>query len=191
MSNAPPFAARQRQAGISTVEFAFTSLLFFMLLFGIIDFARIAWEFNSAAKATQLGARLASVNRMVATGLRTYDGLAAAHGNGRAVPAGSVAEVRCDNTGCTGAGGAIDNQVFTTIVNRMSNIYGRIGPANVVVIYRHAGLGIAGNPVGSDIFPMVTVELRDLAFQPVTPGLTFASFTMPAFATTMNAENPT
>ncbi len=188
MTRNPPFAARQQQAGISTVEFALTSLLFFMLLFGIVDFARIAWEFNSAAKATQMGARLAAVTPLVATGLRNYDGLAAAKGNGRVVPVGAVATVRCDSGGCSGD--TLDMTRFTDIVNRLRTIYGRINAANVVVTYRHAGLGMAGNPIGPDILPMVTVELQGLAFVPITPGLTILSFNLPAFATTMTTEDP-
>jgi hypothetical protein len=78
----------------------------------------------------------------------------------------------------------------------MQAIYGRITAANVVIVYRHVGLGIAGNPIGPsaalspDIMPLVTVELRNLAFVPVTPGLTGLSFNLPAFATTMTAEDP-
>jgi hypothetical protein len=71
----------------------------------------------------------------------------------------------------------------------MQKIYARALPANVTVTFRHVGLGFAGNPLGLDVVPMVTVALTGLQFVPTTPGLTFASFNLPAFATSMPAEN--
>ncbi len=49
------------QKGVAAVEFALVSLFFFMLLFGVIEFARVLFTWNSAAEATRYGARVAVV----------------------------------------------------------------------------------------------------------------------------------
>lgn len=49
------------QAGVAAVEFALVSTLFFMVLLGTIEMARLLWTWNAAAEATRLGARMAVV----------------------------------------------------------------------------------------------------------------------------------
>lgn len=55
----PPFKRRQR--GAAAVEFAVVAALFFMILLGAMEMARLLWTWNAAAEATRLGARLAVV----------------------------------------------------------------------------------------------------------------------------------
>jgi hypothetical protein len=51
-------------------------------------------------------------------------------------------------------------------------------------------LGIAGNPIGPHIDPLVTVKLANLTFQFVTPGLSgVVSMDMPEFTSTLSAED--
>jgi Flp pilus assembly protein TadG len=50
-----------RQRGATAVEFALVSAVFFTILFGIMEMARMLYYWNSAAEATRLGARLAVV----------------------------------------------------------------------------------------------------------------------------------
>jgi Flp pilus assembly protein TadG len=49
------------QKGAAMVEFAIIALLFFMLLFGIIEFARAMFVYNTLVEATRRGARTAAV----------------------------------------------------------------------------------------------------------------------------------
>ncbi|HSS65745.1 MAG TPA: hypothetical protein VLS27_15040, partial [Gammaproteobacteria bacterium] len=68
----------------------------------------------------------------------------------------------------------------------------RIEAANVVIEYRHVGLGIAGTPdsFGPEIQPTVTVWLRDMKFEFITPGLVgIVDISMPRFDATMTAED--
>lgn len=51
----------RRQLGATAVEFALVSVIFFMLLIGTIEFARILFLWNTATEATRLGARIATV----------------------------------------------------------------------------------------------------------------------------------
>lgn len=56
------FNLSARQCGLATIEFALiASTILLPLLFGIIEFGRIAFYWNAATEATRLGARLAIV----------------------------------------------------------------------------------------------------------------------------------
>ena len=97
--------------------------------------------------------------------------------------------VICDAGSCNGYGPK-DDAAFTAIVNRMRLIDDRIQPANVVVEYRHVGLGFSGNPFGPDIVPMVTVKLQGMVFNLVTPGLSgLVTISMPDFSTSLVGED--
>lgn len=52
---------RKSQRGVAAVEFAIVGALFFMLLLGAMEMARLLWTWNAAGEATRLGARLAVV----------------------------------------------------------------------------------------------------------------------------------
>jgi Flp pilus assembly protein TadG len=49
------------QKGTAMVEFALIALLFFMILFGIIEFGRAFFTYNTLVEATRRGARVAAV----------------------------------------------------------------------------------------------------------------------------------
>lgn len=49
------------QRGVAAVEFAIVAALFFTILLGAIEMARLLWTWNAATEATRLGARLAVV----------------------------------------------------------------------------------------------------------------------------------
>ena len=186
--------------GISSVEFALVATVFFMMIFGIIDFSRAMWEWNAAAKATHWGVRYAVVNDMVAIRMSEWkggdNGLSA--GDSVTVAAvtgfGSPPTIICTNTECGGAADPVDDfnvNAFDDIVTRMQIIYNKIQPENVVVEYTHVGLGFAGNPLGPDLHPAVTVRLVGMGFDFFTPGLAglLPIITMPDFAATMTGED--
>lgn len=50
-----------KQSGLAAVEFSIIGSLFFILLFGIVEMARVLFTWNSAAEATRYGARIAAV----------------------------------------------------------------------------------------------------------------------------------
>jgi len=50
-----------RAEGQTLVEFAFVAMLFLLLLFGIIEFSRALWTWNTIVQATRAGARYAVV----------------------------------------------------------------------------------------------------------------------------------
>ena len=52
---------RRRQSGTTTVEFAIVGALFFVLLFGVIEFGRLLYVWNALDATTRRAARLAAV----------------------------------------------------------------------------------------------------------------------------------
>lgn len=56
-----PNLRNSRQRGVAAVEFALISTIFFTLLIGIMELARVLFYINTAAEVTRLGARLAVV----------------------------------------------------------------------------------------------------------------------------------
>ena len=52
---------RERQSGVTTVEFAVVGALFFVLLFGVIEFGRALFVANALSEGTRRGARTAAV----------------------------------------------------------------------------------------------------------------------------------
>ncbi len=161
--------------GTASVEFALVVSVFFLFVFGIIDFNKAFWEMNSAAKAAQFGVRFAVVNDPV-TDAVIFDGVAAGVPNGESVPIATFnggAPVVCSRpAGATTCdAGTADDAAFMAIVARMQMIYAKIQPENVIITYEHVGLGFSGSPFGSSIDPMVTVRVTGVTINLITPGL--------------------
>ncbi len=54
--------ATRREGGQALVEFSLVSLVFFLLIFGMIDVGRAVWNYNTLAEATREGTRYAIVH---------------------------------------------------------------------------------------------------------------------------------
>jgi len=52
---------KKNQQGLYLVEFAITAVVTFIILFAVIELARIIWIWNTADEATRRGARVAAV----------------------------------------------------------------------------------------------------------------------------------
>ncbi|MEY4721438.1 MAG: hypothetical protein RIQ46_1163 [Pseudomonadota bacterium] len=177
--------------GATAAEFAMVLPLALLLLFGIFDTGRYAWDVNQAEKAVQMGARYAVATALVADGLNsweladynTYCGgdlrpgdpvCRAALGQISCTGTGSGATCRCDAAPCPDVG-AVNDEAFAAIVARMRYIMPRIAPENVTVRYAGSGLGFAGDPSVdgdgnplSDIAPVVTVQVHGLTLRTMT-----------------------
>ncbi len=62
-----PRAARRSEGGQALVEFSLVGIVFFLLVFGMIDVGRAAWNYNTLAQATREGTRYAIVHGADAT----------------------------------------------------------------------------------------------------------------------------
>lgn len=187
---------RCRRGG-AAAEFGLVLPLLFVLIFLIIDAGRVMFAWNLAEKATQMGVRYAVVTDMIPAGLASYS-FATSGGiiAGEPIPESAFGGARCDNTGCTCKTGmtcpALGTPVagaFQKIVDRMRLTYPAIQAANVLVDYDYSGLGYAGDPIGPDVSPLVTVRLRNMTFTPITLLGMGPAINLPDFSATLTQED--
>jgi len=203
-------ALDDRGAVLVEVSVVMTIMLVFLL--GSIEFLFVFYQRNAAAKAVQIGLRLAAVSDPVASGL---NGLSAAV-LGPRVPEGSAMPdfvVTCDGSTsrCTCSSGtcltdfAYNAAAMNMIVygrgssscgdaksfydTGMCDIFARITPKNVTITYAQGGLGFAGRPGGP--VPTITISLKDLRLQFFfLRGLAgFDDLQIPPLTTSMTAED--
>ncbi|TCS13163.1 TadE family protein [Caulobacter sp. BK020] len=182
------------ERGAAAAEFGLVCLVFVSMLLAIIDMGRLAWTINAAKTATREGVRLAVVSPIVSTYMAGYDGLSQGIAGGGTVPdmAFSCSGASSTCTQIVGGGGTagFDATTFAAVLAKMQAYDPDITAANVVITYRHVGLGKVGNPFAPDMEPLVTVSLTGMTFQSaalqvvgVTP------FTLPNMASTLSGES--
>ena len=190
------------ESGATLIEMTLVISLLIMVTFGIIEVALIAWQWNTAEKATHLGVRYAVESDPVAAGFLSYSAVA----DGGLNPAENVTvdkiasfAVACDNTQCIHSDGTLpsgfdpsvyDAAAFAAILVRVQNIFPEVTADKLAVEYRHIGLGFANRP-GPDLIPAVTVSLVNMSYDVKL----MESFGMPdalpmgGFAATMTGED--
>jgi hypothetical protein len=183
----------------TAAEFAIVLPLLIILLFGLIDAGRFLWDYNRAEKATQMGVRYAVVTDPVLKGLDGSYSFAVDGGipQGNTIPTANFDKAVCDNSSCscvstTGSfcgATSYNSAAFANIVQRMHYMYPPITAANVQITYKNVGLGFAGDPDGSDVSPLVTVNLRNLTFHPITCFVFPCSMAMGSFSAALTAED--
>ena len=202
--------------GTTAIEFALVFVLFFVFVFGIIEYALMMWRWNSAETATQMAARLAVQSDPVSGGFNSYSGVAdAGLGPGQSITLADVAAftVTCSSDGtdvtCSGSGlpagfsadpDAEGIVTFDNVVTEIQKLLPTVTEQNVIVEYSHIGLGFAGRP-GTDIVPLVTVRLTNLQFDFIILDIFLGvlrgpggapvtdSITMPAFTASLTGED--
>jgi hypothetical protein len=203
------------QRGTVFVETTIMLGILFIFVLGCIDFLMAMYQWNAAAKAVQVGARIAAVSTPVANGLTAITGLDGGADAGDFVPPPSFTTRTCtgaDGGSCTGGstynavnmnrivygrvpapvasmGAASCVGATSSYEIGMCDIFNRVTPANVVVSYMHSGLGFSGRPGGP--VPTITVSLQNIPFQFFFLGglLGFANITIPALTTTITGED--
>ena len=190
----------QDTSGAAMIEFAIIAFLFCVLTGGLVDFALAIYQWNSASKAVQLGARLAAVSNPVSSDLKTFTGLEGGALPGEPFPAfvrvcsggsqscsGGTYDVAAMDTLVYGRGQTSCGTVGADQFAGMCDVFNRIQPQNVIVTYRQTGLGFAGRPGGP--VPTITVELTGLTFDFVFLSSLLGPITMPAMKTTATGED--
>src|SRR5215467_7444086 len=96
---------RQHDRGAAAVEFALVSVLLFTLLFGIIQYGFLFFQYQAAAATAHEGARLAAlgINDCSDFGRAVQD-----RGTANGLPAGAVTEVHVTYPDPDNPGGVLD-----------------------------------------------------------------------------------
>ena len=201
------------QQGSVLVEVTIMLSVTLVLVLGAIDFLLLFYQWNAAAKAVQIGARLAAVSDPVASGLNRLSQavVSASVPPGAAMPNfvvtcdGRTSTCTCNGVNaCWGIKGYDGAAMNTIVFGRgssscsdaksgdgvgMCDIFPRITPANVKIVYAQTGLGYAGRPGGP--MPTITVSLQNLPFQFFfLRGLMgFHDFQIPASTVSLTAED--
>jgi uncharacterized protein (UPF0333 family) len=198
--------------GAVLVEATIMMSIMLVFLLGAIEFLFVFYQFNAAAKAVAVGARIAAVSDPVATGLNgiatavlgsvlpgaampnfviTCDGSAerCTCSRGPACPPNLGYDAAAMNTIVFGRGSAACDDATGIYNTGMCDLLPRISAANVVVVYAQTGLGFAGRPGGPA--PTITVSLQHLSLQLLFLGgiLGLNDLQMPAMTTSMTAED--
>jgi Flp pilus assembly protein TadG len=206
-----PRALLGDQRGAVLVEATVMMTIMFVFVLGSIDFLFAFYQWNAAAKAVQIGARIAAVSDPVAVGLNNLSHAAVSPyvAPGAGMPAFDVtcngATATCNCAGACAGIGEYNAQAMNTIVfgrgsascsdadnfynAGMCDVFSRITPANVVISYTQTGLGYAGRPGGP--VPTITIAIRDLPFQFFFLGglMGFNRIPIPALTTSITAED--
>lgn len=156
--------------GSTLVEFAIVTPIFFLLLFGLIDFGRLGFEYVMANKAVQLAARIAVARPPGCPGVPTVNARGAVAVG--AVPPFFGTNCRAGATVCLNPGtqtcvGLVSNATVSEIWTQIKPLmpYNAV-PANLTFSYSfNSDLGFLGGPYT----PMVTVKITNLNFNFVTP----------------------
>ena len=189
-------------SGGTAAEFGLVVPLLLSFMIGTIDVGRFLWTCNRAEKATQIGARYAVTNDVVAGGLSTYD-FAVTGGipQGDPIPQSAFGGAVCSSSGgtvsCSCKTGAtcptltpVNTTAFTNIVTRMQQIYPNVTADKVRVSYDYSGLGYAGDPNGIQVSPLVTVTLQTTSFTPMLfRFFGTSSVNLPSYATSLTLED--
>jgi Flp pilus assembly pilin Flp len=201
------------QGGAVMVEVTIMLSLTLVLVLGAIDFLLLFYQWNAAAKAVQIGARLAAVSDPVASGLNalSHAVLNESVPPGAAMPRfivicdGRTATCTCNSVRACPGVKSYDRAAMNTIVFGrgssscsdaksadqlgMCDIFPRITPANVKIVYAQAGLGYAGRPGGP--MPTITVSIQSLPFQFYFLGglIGFRNLQIPASTASITAED--
>jgi Flp pilus assembly protein TadG len=191
--------------GGSAAEFALVLPAVLLILFGIIDVGRYAWQLNEYEKATQMATRMAVVTDIASTSLAsstlTYVGNTSCPG-GVALVAGqricreALGTIICTTTACSCTGNCPTNfstQVVAAamqrIVGRVQQFQPRVAASQVSVEYRGSGIGFAGDPAKPEIAPIVTVRVRNARYDAISLSPLGGTVPLPDFSYSLTLED--
>jgi hypothetical protein len=205
--------ARDEDGG-PLVEVAIILPILILFLFGGVDFMNALYQWNAAAKAVEIGARIAAVSDPIASGLTSIadNALSSGVASGGPMPEftvecdGGASACSCASGACDGMGaysaeamgflvyGRAGNNECTPPASQyfagMCNLHPAIAPQYVTVVYKQTGLGYAGRAFGP--VPTITVSLNAASSKTKLPFrfffLPLAAIAMPQVTTTITGE---
>jgi Flp pilus assembly protein TadG len=196
---------RHDESGSVLIEFAVVLSLFLLLLFGFIDFGRMAFSYVTATKATEIAARQAAVNGPVCPGLPATNQRGTLNGTATAYQFGTscnVATGLCSAPSPITCDGSSQNPTSAAIWAQVEDLMPYNATVeNLAFTYTFdRNTGFLGGPYS----PTVTVQIQNLDFEFISPlgalaGLSGAddlqglgqTFGFPRMSTSLPAENLT
>ncbi len=189
-------------SGATAVEFVMVFMIVVFITIAIFEFGLAWYAYSRAELATQWGVRLAVESDPVASGFTTWNAVTTGgFDSGTTLDTGTLAafSLTCTNTACTCPGGGCvvgtghDAAAFTAIYDKVRTFVWNAQPTNMVIDYKHVGMGFAGRP-GIDIVPNVTVRLVNLPYNLLILTLFYpaevpATFNMGEFKSTLPGED--
>lgn len=158
------------ESGGVLVEFALVISLFLLLLFGLLDFGRMAFSYVTATKATEIAARIAAVNGPVCPGLPAVNERGSVDGTATANQFGTSCNVAagiCVDPGAIICTGSMTNPTSARIWARVQDLM----PPNASVHNLEFTYAFDRNTgfLGGPYSPTITVNITNLNFQFVSP----------------------
>ncbi len=116
------------ESGAVMVEVTVTILTFLLVLFGIVEFSLLFYQWNAATKATQFGARLAAVSNPLVDNFAVITDDVVGKVPGDPLAAGDY-DIVCDgaSASCTCSGALCPNSVSYNIDSMRTLVFGRCG----------------------------------------------------------------
>lgn len=205
-------------SGAALMEFTVVASVLFTVLFGILEFTHLFYQWNAATKAVQVGTRLAAVSAPVWQEIAGLTGtennndadvgtlLDNTHGYDYAVTClGSTTSCNQLRDNISGNQGYTYDPVAmaTLVFGRsgppcgdapgtylgMCDIFNRVDVQNVQITYEHTFVGYGSRPGG--LVPTITLQLVDLNFEFIFLDdlLGLNQVAIPGLRTTMIAED--
>jgi hypothetical protein len=187
-------------SGAALLETVIVLNVLMLVLVAFIELGTAVNQWNLAAKAAQIGARLAATSDPVDSTLSAWTGLET-DPPGQPITGGYDRDCRGDTAECTG--GTFDLDALKRIVYGsdpqscdgspptigMCDVLASITPENVRIRYQFSGLGYSGRPGGP--VPTITVSLTGMTVQFLLLGsfLGLDDLALPSFPVTIVGED--
>lgn len=164
MANEASLPLGGRQRGAAMVEFAIVIVVFLILVFGGMEFARMLFQWERTVEATRAGVRAAVVSDP---------------------PSGCALPLTCP-----GGNASCSPDDPSEILQAMQFMQPALEASDIEILYECSGTGYPDRP---DPIPVVTVRIREggLVFNPILPGLfgIDASIPIPSFPSSQTGED--
>lgn len=164
------------EVGSSMVEFALIVSLFFLLMFGLIDFGRIAHANVMAEKATETAVRMAVVRRPACEGVEAVNGRGIIGAVSLDLPNGTPCSARvglCVPAQPVSCDGDLSNPTVAAVWARVADLLpAGTAPQSLRFSYTFEP---ELNRVAAPYNPVVSVELRDVSLDFIFPLAALAS----------------
>jgi len=161
MSERPFSFDLRSDSGLVAAEFVVVAFALLVMVFLVVELTTLYFSMMSEQKAAYMGARVAIVSNVAATGVParntvTGTGTFGVSCGDASAPCAGFAPASCD-----GDGGGCDASSFSRILSRMRQFVGGLEAAHVTIRYAYAGLGFAGGPT----IPEVTVTIHGVPYR--------------------------